>query len=161
MKGNKGKEAVGEGDRPEAGDARPDSVPQIRPSAGDKRKSLPRNLDLGSLPSRRDKRMKQSSSKVVKPVLPQPSLSVQTIDVDVSPPVETTSSKTPPRTTTPTSSQLPSRVSSNIVENEDLAWQRFQEAVKDEDIHACYDMSLKDFEHSGVHDLFKVNFLSS
>ena len=161
MKGNKGKEVVGEGDRPEAGDARPDSVPHIRPSAGDKRKSLPRNLDLGSLPSRRDKRMKQSSSKVVKPVLPQPSLSVQKIDVDVSPPVETTSSKTPPRTTTSVSSQPPPRVSLNIVENEDLAWQRFQEAVKDEDIHACYDMSLKDFEHSGVHDLFKVNFLSS
>ena len=28
--------------------------------------------------------------------------------------------------------------------------------MKDEDITACYDMSLKDFEHSGVHDLFKV-----
>ena len=161
MKVNKGKEVAGEGDRPEAGDARPNTVPQTRPSAGDKRKSLPRNLDLGSLPSRRDKRVKQSSSKVAKPILPQPNLSVQTIDVDVSPPVQTTSSKTPPRTITSVSSQPPPRVSSNIVENEDLAWQRFQEAVKDEDIHACYDMSLKDFEHSGVHDLFKVNFLSS
>ena len=28
--------------------------------------------------------------------------------------------------------------------------------MKDEDITTCYDMSLKDFEHSGVHDLFKV-----
>ena len=26
----------------------------------------------------------------------------------------------------------------------------------DEDVAACYDMSLKDFEHSGVRDLFKV-----
>ena len=26
----------------------------------------------------------------------------------------------------------------------------------DEDINVCYDMSLKDFEYSGVHDLFKV-----
>ena len=33
--------------------------------------------------------------------------------------------------------------------------------MKDEDINACYDMSLKDFEHSGVHDLFKVTLLSS
>ena len=32
----------------------------------------------------------------------------------------------------------------------------FQKAVTDEDINVCYDMSLKDFEHSGVHDLFKV-----
>ena len=32
----------------------------------------------------------------------------------------------------------------------------------DEDIAACYDMSLKDFEHSGVYDLFKVhNFILS
>ena len=58
MKGNKGKEVAGQGDRPEAGDAHPDTVPQTHPSAGDKRKSLPRNLDLGSLPSRRDKRVK-------------------------------------------------------------------------------------------------------
>ena len=26
----------------------------------------------------------------------------------------------------------------------------------DEDVMACYNMSLKDFEHSSVHDLFKV-----
>nr|XP_023905687.1 uncharacterized protein LOC112017466 [Quercus suber] len=44
---------------------------------------------------------------------------------------------------------------SNIIENEDLAWERFKQAVTDEDINVCYDMSLKDFEHSGVHDLFK------
>ena len=29
-------------------------------------------------------------------------------------------------------------------------------AVLDEDISACYDMGLKEFEHSSVHDLFKV-----
>ena len=29
-------------------------------------------------------------------------------------------------------------------------------AVLDEDINVCYDMGLKEFEHSGVHDLFKV-----
>ena len=26
----------------------------------------------------------------------------------------------------------------------------------DADVAACYNMSLNDFEHSGVHDLFKV-----
>ena len=30
-------------------------------------------------------------------------------------------------------------------------------AVTDADVSACYNMSLKDFEHSGVHDLFKVS----
>ena len=44
----------------------------------------------------------------------------------------------------------------NLIENEDLAWGCFEKAVFDEDIAACYDMSLKDFEHSGAHDLFKV-----
>ena len=161
MKGNKGKEVAVEGDRPEAGDACPEIISQTRPSVGDKRKSLTKNLDLGSFPSRRDKRVKHASSKVTKPNLPQSNPTVQTIDVDVSPPVETTSSKTPPRTIISVLSQPPSRVSLNIIENEDLAWERFGEAVKDEDINACYDMSLKDFEHSGVHDLFKVTLLSS
>ena len=44
----------------------------------------------------------------------------------------------------------------NLVENEDLAWERFQKAMTDEDVATCYDMSLKEFEHSTVHDLFKV-----
>ena len=58
-----------------------------------------------------------------------------------------------------TSSQPSQKVSSNIIENESLAWERFKNAVTDEDINTCYDMSLKDFEHSSVHDLFKVIFL--
>ena len=39
----------------------------------------------------------------------------------------------------------------NLLENEDLA-------ITGEEVTACYDMSLKEFEHSGVHDLFKVLF---
>ena len=150
MKGNKGKEIIGEEDRPEA-------QSQARLLARDKRKSLSKNIDLGSLPSRRDKRVKRGSSHVVKPKLPQSQLPVCIVDVDLSTPVETTLSKTsPPKTTAPVSSQPPPRVSTNIIENEDLAWERFGEVVKDEDINVCYDMSLKDFKHSGVHDLFKV-----
>jgi len=50
----------------------------------------------------------------------------------------------------------------NLLENEDLAWERFEKAVTGEDVAACYDMSLKEFEHSSVHDLFKVmSFTSS
>ena len=44
----------------------------------------------------------------------------------------------------------------NLIENEDLARERFEKAISGEDVTACYDMSLKDFEHLGVHDLFKV-----
>ena len=46
----------------------------------------------------------------------------------------------------------------NLLENEDLAWERFDKAVTSEDVAVCYDMSLKEFEHSGVHDLSKVLF---
>ena len=48
----------------------------------------------------------------------------------------------------------------NLIENEDLAREHFEKAVANKDIATCYDMSLKDFEHSDVHDLFKVcNFI--
>ena len=66
-------------------------------------------------------------------------------------------SKTPSsKTTVPATSQPSPQVPTNIIENENLAWEHFQKVVIDEDINVCYDMSLKDFEHSGVHDLFKV-----
>ena len=39
----------------------------------------------------------------------------------------------------------------NLLENE-----RFEKAVIGEDMAVCYDKSLKEFEHSSVHDLFKV-----
>ena len=83
-------------------------------------------------------------------------------DVDLSTPTETTPSKTPPSKTTVLATSQPSpQVPTNIIENENLAWERFQKAVTDENINICYDMSLKDFEHSGVHDLFKVIVFAS
>ena len=75
---------------------------------------------------------------------------------DSSTPTETTPSKTPPSKTVPATSQPSAHVPTNIIENENLAWERFQKAVTDKDINVCYDMFLKDLEHSGVHDLFKV-----
>ena len=64
--------------------------------------------------------------------------------------VESSSSKTPSskilssKSTTSGSSKAFERTSTNIIENEDLAWERFQTAVLDEDISACYDMGLKE-----------------
>ena len=130
--------------------------------AGDKKRSLSKSLDLGNLPSRRGKKAKHGSSQVIKPNIPS-SQPVKIYNVDSSTPIETTPSKTPPsKRTVPTTSQPSQQVPSNIIENEDLAWELFQKAVLDEDIDVYYDMSLKDFEHSGVHDLFKVsNFIFS
>ena len=140
----------------------PEIQTQGRPTARDKRKSLPKNLDLEGLPSRRDKRAKHSSSKVVKFKLAQFQPPIQVVDVDLSTPIEfslfkTPSSKIPSSKSTASGSSQPSeKTSKNIVENEDLAWEHFQKVVLDEDINACYEMGLKEFEHSGVHDLFKV-----
>ena len=131
-------------------------------SAGEKRKPLSKNLDIGNLPSRRGKKAKHVPSQIVKPNPPPPQSSIKIYDVDLSTPTETTSSKTPPsKTTVPATSQPSAHVPTNIIENESLAWEHFQKAVTDEDINVCYDMSLKDFEHSDVHDLFKVMAFAS
>ena len=163
MKENKGKE-TSEGKRPKP---QPEDQPKVQtqghPSTRDKRKSLPKNLDLERLPSRRDKRAKHSSSKIVKFKPAQFHPPIQVVDVDSSTPVESSPSKTPSskilssKSTTLGSSKPSERTSKNIIENEDLAWERFQIAVLDEDISAYHDMGLKEFEHSGVHDLFKVH----
>ena len=114
---------------------------------------------MENLPSRcKEKRAKHRSSKlrVVKPVLPilptsqQPSSQIQ--DIDLSKPARVPLSKT----TVLASSQPFQRVPMNLLENEDLAWERFEKAVTSEDVAACYDMSLREFEHSAIHDLFKV-----
>ena len=53
MKENKGKEVVGEGKRPKAQPQdRSDVQTQVHPTTGDKRKLLPKNIDLERLPSR-------------------------------------------------------------------------------------------------------------
>ena len=154
---------MSEGKRPEA---QPQDQLEIqtqgRPTAGDKRKSLPKNLDLEGLPNHQDNRVKHSSSKVVKFKPPQFQPPIQIVDVDSSTSIKSTPSKTPSskiplsKSTVSGSSQPSEKTSKNIIENEDLAWERFQMAVLDEDINFCYDMGLKEFEHSGVHDLFKV-----
>ena len=102
--------------------------------------------------------MKHNLSKVVKSKPPQSQPSIQIVDVDLSTLIESTPSKTPSSKIPSSKSTVPgsSQPSTNIIENEDLAWERFQMAVLDEDINICYNMGLKEFQHSGVHDFFKV-----
>ena len=101
-------------------------------------------------------------SQTAKANLPPPQPSVKIYDLDSFTPTETTPSKIPPsKTTVPATSQPSAHVPTNIIKNESLAWECFQKAVTDEDINICYNMSLKDFERSGVHDLFKVMAFAS
>ena len=115
MKENKEKEVVGE-------EGRPETQAQVRPSAGDKRKPLSKNLDIGNLPSQRGKKAKHVSSQTAKPNLPPPQPSVKIYDVDSSTPTEITPSKTPPsKTIVPATSQPSAHVPTNIIKNENLA----------------------------------------
>ena len=151
MKENKGKEVADEAAGQEAF--------QPRLVAGDKRKNLSLGVDLGNLPSRRrEKKPKHKSSKP-KDVQSTPLVSVtEPVDVQILDDPEPKDSPVHiPSVTKARSSSLPSQqVPQNLIGSEDLAWERFGTAVTDTDVAACYNMSLKDFEHSGVHDLFKV-----
>ena len=43
-----------------------------------------------------------------------------------------------------------------LIRSETMAWNRFKTMVKEDDVMACYDMSVKEFKRSTVHDLFKA-----
>lgn len=48
-----------------------------------------------------------------------------------------------------------------LLRNENLAWNRFKQVVRNKDISICYDMTIKEFEHLTTYDFFKVTFASS
>ena len=115
IKENKGKEIVDE-------ESRPETQPQVRPLAGDKKRFVSKNLDLGNLPNRRGKKAKHGSSQIVKPNIPSSQQPVKIYEMDSSTPIKTNMSKSPPPKTTMTATSQPSQqVPSNIIENEDLA----------------------------------------
>ena len=129
MKENEGKEVVDEVIRPEA-------QSQPYPTMGDKRKNLSKAIDLENLPSRRkEKRAKYRSSmpravKLGLLVLPtSQQLSIQIHDIDTEPARDPSS-----KTTVLALSQPSQRIPMNLVENEDLAWERFEKAVTNEDM---------------------------
>ena len=152
MKENKGKEVVSE-----AAATGQDAPPQSHPSVGDKRKNLSLGVDLGNLSSRRrEKKVKHKSSKP-KDVHSTPIPVHEPEDVQI---LDSEPKDSPMQALSivkaPSLSQPFHRAPQHLIGNEDLAWERFKTAVTDADVSACYNMSLKDFEHSRVHDLFKV-----
>ena len=154
MKENKGKEVMDEV-------VKQGVQSQPRPPIGEKRKNISSRVDLGDLPSKRGRKKKHKSTKPqdIKsspPILNQGSpVQILTLDSD---PKDPSSKKVSSIVHAPTSSIPSKEVPQHLLGNEDLAWERFTMAVMNEDVAACYNMSLKDFEHFGVHDLFKVIF---
>ena len=154
MKENKGKEVVDEV-------VKQGVQAQSRPPTGKKRKNISSRVDLGDLPSRcgREKKHKSAKPQDVKspPPVPNQGFPVQILTLD-SKPKDPPSKKVLSIVHAPTSSLPSKEVPQHLLGNEDLAEERFTTAVTDMDVFACYNMSLKYFEHSGIHDLFKVRF---
>ena len=117
-------------------------------------------MDLGDLPSRRGREKKHKSSKpqdVKSPPAFNQESPVQILTLD-SEPKDPPSKKILSIVHAPTPSTPSKEVPQHLLGNEDLVWERFSTAVTDVDVGACYNMSLKDFEHMGLHELFKVSF---
>ena len=52
----------------------------------------------------------------------------------------------------------PSDCPSNLVLDMNYAWRTFKGIVTDNEVNECYNMSVREFERFGIHDLFKVSF---
>ena len=64
------------------------------------------------------------------------------------PPLAKTSRKTHPFE--------PPKQPPNLVLDEGYAWRTFKGIITDNEVNSCYNMLVKDFERSAIHDLFKV-----
>lgn len=118
---------------------------------------MAKNVDKANLLSHRPyKKQKIDSSIPVGTPLVKLNPSVlgviyETLTVDVS----ITRPDIGPFSTSPAANPSTS-VPMTLLRSETLAWKRFKQVLKDNDISICNDMSVREFEHSTVHDLFKV-----
>lgn len=132
----------------------------VPPSSLEKRKAMSKMIDIGNPPSCRDhKRPKMNTSIPAKALVieldPSTSLVAKT---PLKAPTSEASSCPDPELTTIPPIEDPATTSYTLLKSENLAWNRFKMVVKEDDVMACYDMSVKEFKHSTNHDLFKVFF---
>ena len=125
-------------------------------------------MDLDDLPSHRGPK-KQKPVKADKASLPKipkfvpPTVNLDESPIDVEPiqtihPVQTEPTPLAKTARKPPSSE-PSDRPSNLVLNESYAWRTFKGIVTDNEVNECYNMLVKEFEPSSIHDLFKVIFI--
>ena len=133
-----------------------------------KYKSISSVVDLDDLPSCRGAK----KQKPVKTPIPEvPKFTPQTVNLD-DPPVDVEPVQTvyPVQTDLPPFSAKnsrnpspsdPSDCPSNLVLDKNYTWRTFKGIVIDNEVNECYNMSVREFERFGIHDLFKVVFCSS
>ena len=118
-------------------------------------------MDLDDLPSRQGPK-KQKSSKASLPKVPKftPTMDlddtvVNVVPIQIVPPVQTNPPPLAkaPRKPHPSES---SKHSFNLVLDEGYAWRKFKGIITNNEVNSCYNISMKDFERSTIHDLFKI-----
>ena len=122
-------------------------------------------MDLDDLPSCRGAK-KQKPVKTSFPKVPKFTPSTVNLDdppVDVEPvqtihPVQTDPPPPPVKNSRKPNLSEPFDRPSNLVLDESYAWKTFKGIVTKHEVNECYNMSVKEFERSGIHDLFKVAF---
>ena len=121
-----------------------------------KRKTISSSVNLGDLPSRRGpKKQKPSKNPLPKvpkftpPMVDLDDLVINVVPVQTDPPL-------PGKTSCKTYPFEPSKQPPNLVLDEGYAWRTFKGIITDNEVNSCYNISVKDFERSAIHDLFKV-----
>ena len=151
IKENKGKGVVGNKIKEEAiNQSYPltSSIVKLVPLVLSEWKNVSKRVDTGNLLScQRNKKQK------VDPLMTStPPVMVLDHPTPVAKPKAYISPSRPRVNTSKSSESVPM----TFLENEGLAWERFNQTVTNEDVAVCYDMSMKEFERSTIHDLFKV-----
>ena len=86
---------------------------------------------------------------------------VNVAPVQTVPPVLSENLPPPAKTFRRTHPSEPSKHPPNLVLDEGYAWKTFKGIITDNEVNSCYNMSVRDYERSAIHDLFKVyNFHS-
>jgi len=125
-------------------------------------------MDLGDLPTRRGSK-KQKSDKTPPPKVPKfPSATVH-LDasamnlVSQTTPYVQTTPLVQPDDPTPLAAKTPHRAHPlekgkrppNLVSDEGYAWNMFKGLNTNNEVNSCYNMLVRDFKCSTIHDLFK------
>ena len=128
-----------------------------------KRKTISSSVNLGDLPSRRGSK-KQKPSKNPLPKVPKftsPTVDLDDLVINVVPvqtiPLVQTDPPPPAKTSHRPHPSEPSKQPPNLVLDEGYTWRTFKWIITDNEMNSCYNMSVKDFERSAIHDLFKVH----
>lgn len=120
---------------------------------------MSRTVDVKNLPSHRGQKWRKvdSSSRAKAPIIELNPSPVENLAVVL--PFEVPSSKDPSCPNLELSTVPPMSAFYTFLRSKTLAWNKFKTVVNEDDVMACYDISIKEFECFTIHDLFKLFFL--